>query len=60
GEMYVVTGDCAGRMYLIRGRDGEIINVQQIGANFESSPVVVGNSLVVGSRGKSIYKITLK
>ena len=60
GEMYVVTGDCAGRMYLIRARDGELIKVQQIGANFESSPVVVGNSLVVGSRGKSIYRVTIK
>lgn len=59
-EMYVVTGDCAGRLYLIRGKDGELIAVTQIGANFESSPVVVGNSLVVGSRGKSIYKITIK
>ena len=56
----VVTGDCAGNLYLIDGRSGNIIDRQSVGYNFESSPVVSGNSLVVGSRGKTIYKISLK
>jgi len=60
GEMYIVTGDCSGNLYIINATDGAIINSQRIGNNFESSPVVVGNSLVVGSRGNSIFKITLK
>lgn len=59
-NMYVVTGDCSGNIYLIDGKDGKIIYRAHVGNNFESSPVVVGNHLVVGSRGKSIYKMTVK
>ncbi len=60
GEMFIVTGDCTGNLYIINAPDGTIIATQHIGNNFESSPVVIGNSLVVGSRGNSIFKITLK
>lgn len=60
GKQYVVTGDCAGRIYLINGTDGKIISTRTVGTNFESSPVVVGNSLVVGSRGNSIYKMSVQ
>lgn len=59
-KMYIVTGDCSGNIYLIRGADGEMIYTAHVGNNFESSPVVVGNSLVVGSRGNSIFKLTVK
>lgn len=59
-RLYIVTGDCAGNLYLIDGEKGEIIHEEKVGNNFESSPVVTGNSFVVGSRGNSIYKITLE
>lgn len=59
GEMFVVTGDCAGYIYLINGRDGKIITSKSVGHNFESSPVVVGNTIVVGSRGSKIFKMTI-
>jgi len=57
GEMYVFTADVAGNIYLIQGKTGEIILTQKIGAIFESSPVVIGNSIVIGSRGREIYKL---
>lgn len=59
-EMFVLDADCAGRMYLIDGKKGELITEKIVGANFESSPVVSGNSAVVGSRGQYIYKVSLK
>ncbi len=59
-EMFVVTGDCSGRMYIFNGATGEQLVCKTIGQNFESSPVVVGNSMVVGSRGNTIYKMSLK
>lgn len=59
-KMYVFTGDCWGNAYLIDGKDGNVICRKQIGTNFESSPVVVGNSLVLGSRGNQIFKMTIK
>ena len=59
-EMFVLTGDCSGNMYLINAKDGKLIDTLHVGNNFESSPVVSGNSAVVGSRGRSIYKVSLK
>lgn len=59
-KFYIVTADCAGNVYLIDGIDGTVIHKASVGANFESSPVVAGNSIVVGSRGKTIYKLTIK
>lgn len=60
GKMYVLTADCAGYMYLIDAREGKVVADRLVGANFESSPVVAGNSAVVGSRGKYIYKVSLR
>lgn len=60
GEMFVFTADCAGNVYIIDGRTGEITYTARVGNNFESSPVVVGSSVVVGSRGDTIFKMTLK
>ncbi len=60
GEQIVVTFDCAGRGYIINGADGKILGSRQIGANFESSPAVKGNTLVIGSRGSKIYRLSLR
>lgn len=60
GEMYIFTGDTYGNVYLIRGRDGEILFTKQIGNNFESSPIVIDNKVVVGSRGNEIYKLSIE
>ena len=59
-EMFILTADCAGNMYIINGADGQILATKTVGHNFESSPVVSGNSAVVGSRGSTIYKASLK
>ena len=59
-KMFVVTTDGAGNIYLIEGRSGKILVTKSVGNNFESSPVVIGNSLVVGSRGNSIFKLSIK
>jgi outer membrane protein assembly factor BamB len=59
-EMFVFTADANGVVYLVRGRDGEILCKKSMGANFESSPCVVGNTLVVGCRGTRIYKFIIK
>lgn len=59
GEMFVFTADTFGNVYLIDGADGRILCSEHVGSNFESSPVVAGNSVVVGSRGQSIFKMTI-
>jgi len=60
GQQYVFTGDCSGNAYIINGIDGKIIVRKSIGNNFESSPVVIGNQLVIGSRGNTIFKMSIK
>lgn len=59
-KMTLFVADCAGNVYLVDGEKGNITFTEKVGANFESSPVVMGNSLVVGSRGNSIFKMSLK
>lgn len=60
GEMFIFTADANGVVYLIRGINGEVLCKKAMGANFESSPCVVGNSAVVGCRGTKIYKFIIK
>lgn len=59
-EMFVFIGDRKGDVYLIKGKTGEIVASSKIGYNFESSPIVVDNKVVVGSRDNKIYKIALQ
>ena len=58
--MFILQCDCGGKMYIIRAKTGEVLIKKQVGMNFESSPVVVGNSVVIGSRGNTIYKVVVK
>ena len=61
GDKFIVINcDGAGNMYLIDGKSGKVITSARIGKNFESSPLVVGNSVFIGSRGNGIYKVNLK
>jgi len=60
GKQIIFTADCSGNVYLIDALAGKVIASRHVGNNFESSPVIVGNSVVIGSRGQSIYKMTLK
>ena len=60
GKYYIFAGDSHGTAYLIEGSTGRIIYQENMCSNFESSPVVVGNQLVVGSRGTQIIKYEIK
>lgn len=59
-EMFIFLGDCAGNVYLIQGKTGEIVACEPIGSNFESSPIVVDDKVILGSRGNKIFKIALQ
>lgn len=59
-EMFLFTGDAAGYVYLIKGKTGEIVTSKRIGSNFESSPIIVDDKIIIGSRGNKIFKISLK
>ena len=59
-KFYVFAGDASGNAYLIDAKKGETIFTQVMCNNFESSPVVRGNQLVVGSRGQEIHKFEIR
>ena len=59
-EMFIFTGDAAGYVYLIKGKTGEIVASTRIGSNFESSPIIVDDKIILGSRGNKIFKISLE
>ena len=60
GKMFVLTFDCVGHAYIIDGKTGEYLVTKLIGINFESSPIVIDNHVVIGSRGTDIYKLTIR
>lgn len=60
GKMFVLTFDCVGHAYIIDGKTGEFLVTKLIGINFESSPIIIGNKVVIGSRGTNIYKLTIR
>ena len=59
-EMFVFTADVGGNVYLIKGKTGEIVATKKVGNIFESSPIVVDDKIILGSRGTKIYKISLQ
>lgn len=59
-QIYIFLGDVVGNVYLYKGITGELLIRERIGNNFESSPVVINNTIVIGSRGSEIYKLSFK
>ena len=53
-------GDSGGTVYLIRAKNGELLYKHHVASNFESSPIAIGNTAVVGSRQNGIYKFVIK
>lgn len=60
GQAFIFTGDSSGNAYLIEGKTGNVLFREHMVNNFESSPVVVGNHFVVGSRGSEIYRFSVE
>ncbi len=58
-EMFIFLGDCIGNVYLVEGKTGKILFTEHYGDNFEASPVAFGNSVVLGSRGNRILKMSI-
>lgn len=60
GKAYIVFCDSNGQVHLIDGKTGETIyTLQTGGGNIEGSPAIFNNSIVIGTRGKRIYRIDI-
>lgn len=61
GKSYIVFCDSVGQMFLINARTGETLYILKTGGgNFEGSPAIFDNHIVIGSRGKKIYRVDIK
>ncbi|MBQ1376377.1 MAG: pyrrolo-quinoline quinone, partial [Lachnospiraceae bacterium] len=60
GKGYICFCNSAGRLDLIDGLTGEVLDTMNLGSNVEASPAVFNNKFVVGTRGCKIFGIDLK
>ncbi len=60
GELVVFTADAVGNIYLLDGSNGQVLFRKRAGRNFEASPAIWGNSVIIGSRGREIYRFDLE
>lgn len=58
GNFYIVQGDSAGKIFLIKNGT-ELIDVINVGANVEASPIIYENKIIVGTRGGHILAIEI-
>ena len=59
-EMFIFAADASGIIRIIRGKTGEVLCKRVVGMNFESSPIAIGNTAVVGTRGNKIFKFVIE
>lgn len=72
GNAFIVMCDSGGQIHLVDGQTGERItylqtirnkgtnNEVKTGLNMESSPIVFGNTIVIGSRSGSVFGVRIK
>ena len=60
GRAYIILCDASGNMHLIDSATGETLDKVNLGSNIEASPVVFGNTVVVGTRGQLVYAVTIE
>lgn len=60
GTGYIVVCNSAGKMLLLEGSTGKVLDEINLGANVEGSPAVFNNIIVVGTRGQRIYGVKVK
>ena len=60
GEGFLLQADSVGNLYILSCETGEILNSINLGSNIEASPAVFNDTLVVATRGGSIYGVKIK
>lgn len=59
GNMYLFVTDVWGTIYLLNGATGKLIFKDKIGATIESSPVIINDRIIVGTRGRKILSFKI-
>lgn len=61
GNGYVLYTSCLhGKMYLVDGLTGDVLDTFSFDCTMEASPTVYNNTVVIGTRNQEVYGITLE
>ncbi len=60
GKTWIVQADRAGRLLLVDGADGRVAARLRLDANVEASPAVFDDTIVLATRGGTIYGIRIR
>jgi outer membrane protein assembly factor BamB len=60
GNGYLIQGDSLGKLHLLDGKSGSLLDSLQLNGNIESSPVVFDNYIVIATRGGTVYGVKIK
>lgn len=60
GEGYVILGDSGGKLHLLDGSTGQLLQIITLNGNIEATPAIFENTLVVGTRKERIFGIAIK
>ncbi len=60
GKSCLIVCDSGGRVNLLEGTTGKVLDSISLGANIEASPAVYDNMIVIGTRGSKIWGIKIK
>lgn len=55
----IIIGDCEGKLLLVDGKTGRILDSIELGANIEATPAVYNDTIVIGTRGQKIFGIKI-
>lgn len=59
GNMYLFFTDVWGTLYLLEGATGKLIYKEKIGSTIESTPIIVNDRIIVGTRGRKILSFKI-
>ncbi len=60
GKSYIIMCDSSGKMNILEGITGEVLNSIELGANIEASPAVYNDMIVVATRAGKMIGVKIK
>ena len=60
GKGYVLLGDSGGKLHLLDGKTGNLLQMLKLDGNIEATPVIFEDMLILGTRDKKIYGIRIR
>lgn len=59
GNIYLFLTDVSGGMYILDGQTGKLLSYQKLDLTLETSPIIINNTIILPSRGNSVFCIEI-